>query len=126
MPKTLLSFACVLGAAGVMALAWQIPSQLEEATDTVAAWTVTQVLACGCILLISTVIFLFRRNQKLVQTLLEDKELHSDSALLMQEAVTRMLNGFEGLNRELTLKMAAMEKVIEGCRGHSSGGPTSG
>lgn len=109
-----------------LALAWQIPSQLEEATETVAAWTVTQVLACACILLISTIIFLFRRNQKLVQTLLEDKELHSDSALLMQEAVTKMLNGFEGLNRELTLKMAAMEKVVERCRGRSSDGPTSG
>ncbi len=119
----MLRLLLVGGACVALVLAWQIPQQLEEATETVAAWTVTQVLACACILLIGTVVFLFRRNQKLVETLLENEQLRSDYALLIQKATTKMSSGFAVLSASLAAKMEAVEKVVAG---RSSDGRISG
>jgi hypothetical protein len=103
---------------------------MKEEVEILASWTVTEVLAFFCLLLLAALVFvaqfLFRRNQKLTQTLLETQELRLDCARVIQESVVEMRNGFDVLNRELKLRMEALEKVIEGCHGRSSGGPTRG
>lgn len=121
-------------------LAWQLPSQLEEGAKTIGAWTPVEILAFACLVLMGTVgvlcltiRFLFRRNQKHVETIVEAIRWHSDSiavtqesATLTKESATLTKNELRALKNELLLRMEVLEKVIEGCRGRFPGGSISG